>query len=821
MKRILKAAGIFLVVCLGLAGAGAAVLAVLVMTDVYTSFDPEKLETYSQTTWVLDREGELISGVYATENRVYLSIEQIPEQVRNAFIAAEDVRFYKHHGVDPVRIVGALAANLRSGSLSQGASTITQQLIKNTHLTADKTWSRKFEEAILALKVERAYTKDQILEMYLNYVYFGNGAYGIQMAAYQYFEKSVDELTLTEAAALAATLKAPSNYAPHIEPENNQRRREQILDTMLEEGFISAKEASSAKAQELVLRQDGRQSLKQDSWYLDVVLEEAEQLLGVSGEAIMEMGLRIHTAMDSQVQAICDEVYANDALFPADSADGTPCQSALVLMDSRTGEVLALEGGRTYEVRKGFNRALDGQRQPGSVLKPLAVYAPALERRIVTPATVILDEPTDFDGYTPRNYGDVYYGPVTLRTAAARSLNVPAVQLLSQMGGFAGYESLNRFHIQPDVTDTGLSLAVGSMKNGVSPLRLCAAYASLSAAGTYREPVFIRRIEDRDGNLLYQAEETAEQVLDPATAFVLNNLLQSASSWGTAKALKALEVPIAAKTGTVGFEGSLNRDAWCAAYTPSLAAVCWMGFDETDADHALPSGVTGGKNPTSLVYEVLSRLDLPAEEFVQPAEGVTWAALDALSLQNPGQPYLAGPYTLPEDKVYEVFLTGTEPTQVSDIRTLPQAPQDLTVSAGENSLPLVEFTVPDEGAVYHIYRSYRGNVQQIGTVQGIYGSRAAFLDTSAQRLYTYEYFVIAQFEQSGLYAEATPSVSFTVPLLPFGLPWWDATLEPEETPDPTQPSPSPQQTQEPSPEDSGDGSLFIRFYFPSAGGMSS
>lgn len=768
MKKLLKTLLALGVVFLALAGAATGTLAVFVMTDVFTSFDPEKLGTYSQTTWVLDREDALIGGVYGAENRISVDIEEIPKQVRNAFIAAEDVRFYKHHGVDPIRILGAMAANLKSRSLSQGASTITQQLIKNTHLTAEKTWSRKIEEAILALKVERAYTKDQILEMYLNYVYFGNGAYGIQTAAHIYFDKSVDELTLNEAAALAATLKAPSNYAPHIQPENNKRRRAQVLDTMLEEGFISEQEAVRAKQEELTLSPRGRDE-RASGWYLDAVLAQAEEMLDVSGEELMELGLRIYSGMDCGVQAVCDDVFADESLFPEDSEDGTRCQSALVIMDSQTGEVLAMEGGRSYDVRKGFNRATDALRQPGSVLKPLAVYAPALERRIATPATVILDQVTDFAGYSPRNYGEKYYGAVTLRTAVAKSLNVPATALLYEMGGRTGYESLLRFHMEPDASDTGLSLAVGSMRRGVTPLRLCAAYASLSSGGIYREPVLIRRIEDRNGEVLYEAEYAEESVLDPAATFVLNNMLQSVASWGTSKALSELGVPIAGKTGTVGYEDGGNRDAWSAAFTPNLAAVCWMGFDQTDEQHSLPSAVTGGKQPTQILAAVLSRLELPEAQFEQPEQGVTWAKLDAQSLQSVGEPLLAGPYTAQEDAVYEVFVAGTEPTMVSDLRVTPTPPWDLSVTGGQDGYPLIQFTASEEGVVYHIYRSFRGSAHEIAQITGIAGSVSAYLDTSAQRLYTYDYFVVAEFAQTGVFAEATSSVRYTVPL--FTLPW--------------------------------------------------
>lgn len=796
MKRVLRAAAVALALAIGLAAAGFGVLAVLVMTDVYTDFDEEKLGSYSQTTWVLDRDGQVVSGLYGSENRTYVPLAEIPERVRQAFLAAEDVRFYEHPGIDVRRIAGALLANLKSGDLSQGASTITQQLVKNTHLTQEKTWSRKFEEAILALKVERAYTKDQILEMYLNCVYFGNGAYGIGTAAWKYFNKPVAELTLTESAALAATLKAPSNYAPHIEPENNARRRALVLSTMQEEGYISAQEAAAAKAEPLVLSPGG-ETLAQGSWYLDAVLSEAEEILGASAAEILEMGLRIHTGQDSALQAICDEVFEDETLFPEDSADGTKCEAALVLIDSRTGDVLALNGGREYAVRRGFNRALHGKRQPGSALKPLAVYAPALERRIATPATVLLDEPADFDGYSPRNYGDVYYGPVTLRTAAARSLNVPAARLLDKMGGFAGYESLLRFRLEPDASDTGLSLAVGSMRQGVTPLRLCAVYASL-ATGLYREPVLIRRIEDAQGRTLYEAADAGEQVLEESVACVLTNLLRSAATYGTAKALDTLDVPIAAKTGTVDFDEGGNRDAWCAAYTPSLAAVCWMGFDQTDEAHALPASVTGGKQPTQLLREVLSRLELPQEEFPVPETGVTWAALDGRTLDGTQEPALAGPYTLEEDVVYEIFVSGTEPQTVSSLRTLPEAPSDLTAESGEGGLPLLRFTAPEEGAVYHLYRSFRGSAREIAALTPDADGQVRFLDESAQRLYTYEYFVVSEFPQSGLLSAESARAHYTVPLLPFALPWdlgSPPSPSPTSVPEPTlEPTPSPSET---------------------------
>ena len=760
-KRILLGA---LGTILGLSGLFFGIFFILVTTDAMTSVNSEKLEHYSLTTYVYDRNNEVVGSLHGAEDRTYISIDNIPLQVRQAFIAAEDVRFYRHHGIDPIRILGAAAANLRSRSLSQGASTITQQLVKNTHLSSEKSFSRKFEEIILALKVEREYTKNQILEMYLNNIYFGNGAYGIETAANKYFGKSTPDLSLVEAAALAATLKAPSNYAPHIQPENNQKRRNQILATMEEQGFISPRVAYEAQHEKLTLTTAQEAEFDQGSWYLDAVLQESAKLLDLETEELAQLGLHIYTGQDTVMQKRCDELFADASLFPEDAPDGVKCQSALVIMDSTTGEILAMEGGREYNVRMGFNRALNARRQPGSVLKPLAVYAPALERHLSTPARIFDDRPTDFGQYSPQNYGGKYYGLVTMRSAVAQSLNIPAVQMLSEMGGFAGYESLLRFQLEPDSSDTGLSLAVGSMSEGVRPIQLCAAYASLSGGGIYHTPVLIRRIEDRDGHLLYEAPATKKRILNSSVSYVLTNLLQSVATRGTGKALAELDIPIAAKTGTVGYDETHHRDAWSAAYTPQIAAVCWMGFDQTDGQHALSSSVTGGKHPTQLLLRLFHSLKLPDDAFPQPDEGVVWKALDAHSLQSPDGPLLAGPYTLPKDTLYEVFLSGTEPTQQAESTMVPQSPDDFYVTTDGNGMPLLSFTAQDNDVLYHIYRKHWGFAIELDAVTGTMGEKIYFTDFSAQKLMSYEYYILPERAATGVYGAPSESVFFTVPL---------------------------------------------------------
>ena len=298
-----------------------------------------------------------------------------------------------------------------------------------------------------------------------------------------------------------ALLNSPSSSPPHLLQRSKhhpttplisnrktiKRDATRFSQQWKQQGYISIHNAYEAQHEKLTLTVQETESA-QGSWYLDAVLQEATKLLNLETEELAQLGLHIYTGQDTALQNRCDELFADKALFPEDAPDGVKCQGALVIMDSATGEILAMEGGREYTVRMGFNRALNARRQPGSVLKPLAVYAPALERHLSTPARIFDDRPNDFGQYSPKNYGGKYYGLVTMRSAVAQSLNIPSVQMLSEMGGFTGYESLLRFQLEPDPSDTGLSLAVGSMNEGVRPIQLCAAYASLSSGRNLSSP---------------------------------------------------------------------------------------------------------------------------------------------------------------------------------------------------------------------------------------------------------------------------------------------------------------------------------------------
>ena len=456
----------------------------------WQKLDLERLYGVRQTTLVYDGAGEAMGTLYGSENRLIVPLSEVPQHVQAAFIAAEDLRFYQHHGVDVWRVFGALWQDIKSLSFKQGASTITQQLIKLTHLSSAKTLSRKAQEAVLALQLERNLSKEEILERYLNVVYFGKGAYGIEAAARAYFDKPAAELTLAEGALLAGVVKAPSNYAPHLNPARAVARRDSILATMSAHGFITEAEAEAARAEPLHLAAIAEpEDARPAAWYLDAALAEAARCLSLPAETVLSGGYRVYTGYDPALQAAALELYAAPDSFPPDAADGTPVQAAFVALRPADGEVATLVGGRSYDVQRGLNRATQIARQPGSAFKPISTYAAAIDAFGYVPSSFADDtQRACADGYAPRNAGDTYNGLVTLREALARSLNVATVDLAANIGlqSVRGYAE--RFGIELDADDANLSLALGSLTYGVSPARLCAAYGALANGGAAVEP---------------------------------------------------------------------------------------------------------------------------------------------------------------------------------------------------------------------------------------------------------------------------------------------------------------------------------------------
>ncbi len=676
-----------------------AVVAVYVLSrDAWHMLDEEKLTYEKLSVQVFDGDDQLFSALSGGEERLLTRVSDLPEHVKNAFIAAEDARFYDHPGVDAIRILGAAWSDLKAGAFVEGASTITQQLIKLTHLNSRKELSRKVDEAILAVQLERVYGKDQILEMYLNTVYFGSGYYGLETAARGYFGVPASSLTLDQAALLAGVLKSPGRFAPHRRPEASVGRRGVILHLMAEYGMITEAEADEAAARPLRLKKDA--VLERRGYYVDYALQESCRLLGIPMNRLLSDGYRIYTGMDRDANLLCESLFARDEFFP--QVNGESAQGAICLIDAQTGYIGALVGGRDENVALGFNRAVRIHRQPGSVIKPILVYAPALESGY-TAADMLLDESATFGDYAPSDASRRYRGWVTMREAVTRSLNIPAVELFDELGIGRCKSFARQLGIPFDRNDTRLALALGGFTYGVSPKELCAAYAAFAAGGVYRAPILIRRIEDREGRTVYESHPFAQRVMSEGNAFILTTMLQSVVQSGTAKTLHDLPLEVAAKTGTVGDETG-NRDVWLAAYTAQHAAVIWMGFDENSNGKLLPPDSGGGDYPAALMKEVLLGLyqGKTAPAFRQP-DSVVRVRLDGYAMDTQHETVLATGYTPEHYGVWEYFLKGTEPTGLSPYWSVPEPPDDLTAVRAGN-LVSVRFTPRQNYIRYLLYR---------------------------------------------------------------------------------------------------------------------
>lgn len=705
----------------------------------WQTLDIEKITSVQQTGAIYDRNDEKISVLKGSEDRIVVPLSSLPDHVKNAFIAAEDLRFYEHPGFDPVRIIGAVIANLRSRSFSEGASTITQQLIKLTHLSTEKTIARKLEEVYLAVQLERVRTKDEILEMYLNYVYFGRGAYGVEAASRTYFGLSAAEISPAQAASLAAIIKAPSIYAPHISAENNANRRGYILRTMNTNGFLDDAAYATARNEEIAV-QPVQTAENNYGWYIDAVIEEAGQVLGISGDALLGGGYKIYTALDQAYQQIIDAQYAVNSAFPDAAKDGEKPQSAMACIDNDSGAVLCIVGGREYTVQRGLNRATHLQRQPGSALKPLAVYAPAIEYHGATTATVLNDTPTTFAGnYKPRNSGNSYHGFVTVREALKWSMNVAAVEMLSRIGVEAGRKYLSAVGIPLSDADWGLSLALGSMTYGVSPVQLAAAYSAFGNGGVYYEPYFIRSIEDAQGNVIYAHTREGQRVLSRETAYLMNSLLQSVTTAGTGAKLSGAGTPVAGKTGTVNVTGGGNRDIWMAAYNKEISTAFWIGFDNPDSSHKLAGWISGGDHTAALATKFFKSAyagkNKPA--FDTP-EGIVWQTVDRASVEWLGEAMLATDLTPKSYRYSEVFAKGNALSKKSAAWKAPSGPSAFYVTHNEKGNPVLCITA-SEAALMRVQRDSDGESIILTELSGVAGETLYFADKTAKLgvIYTY------------------------------------------------------------------------------------
>lgn len=635
----------------------------------------EQALVLNTTTTIETTDGNIIAELY-TENRHLVDYTDIPDHVIDAFIAIEDQRFYEHAGIDSRSVVRAVYRDLTAFSKAEGASTITQQLAKNLFLSHDKTWMRKTKEAMAALYLERNFSKNEILELYLNAIYFGHGIYGVETAAQKYFSKSITDVTVAEGALLAGIINSPNKYSPIDYPERAKERRNLVLKQMVATGVLSTEQSLTERGKTLGLKIKKLPSKHWNDSYIDLVLKEAAQIHHLSFAELQRGGYRLVVPLNEIMQEIAYRAFQEDDYFPG-NVPGV--EGAFVMIESATGKIITAIGGRDYEL-SDLNR-VTVKRQPGSTLKPLAVYGPALMQEMYHPYSLIPDEPIDYDGYVARNYDRIYDGEVTIYDALIQSKNAPAVWLLNELGIDLAKSYLDQMNLLID--DQDLAIALGGLKDGLSPLQMAASYQMLANEGTMIEPSVIDVIYDRNNRIIGESDQRKTTIFSSQVAWDLTEILKATVQSGTAQA-GVYNKALAGKTGSTEHPRapSYYKDTWFVGYTPDIVSALWMGYDYSDEHHYLTKG---SSVPTELTKLILQRIDQRltlSDSFVKPEVVES----------------LPEPIELPEIKEVDISYT---------YGGWPFVKGKLTWNGSE-----------DKRIIYNIYEQTDSGVEKIGQVTG-------------------------------------------------------------------------------------------------------
>ena len=563
----------------------------------------------SASSQIYDVHGNLITTVHSTENRLPVPINEVPKELQDAFVATEDSRFYSHHGIDPIGILRAIWVNIVHSGVSEGGSTITQQLARNAFLSQDRTFKRKISEAMLAIKIEQHYTKQEILEMYMNQIYFGQGAYGVQSAAHIYFGKDVRDLTLAQCAMLAGLPQSPNYYSPFNNLEAGKKRQAVVLGQMVKYGYLSQEKADEAREADLglIAKQEQTHENNNASYFINYVIAQVSEKYG--DDAIYKDGLKIYTTLDMDAQNAAVAAMQNLPNYYTDKNGLHQPQGAIIAMNPHNGYIVAMVGGRGDD---SFNRATQAERQPGSAMKPF-VYLAAIQSG-KTPGSIIDDSPVDFNGWRPQNYERNFEGNITYRYALQHSRNVPAVKIADEVGMSRIIDLAKKMGITTLTDDdNNLSTALGGLTHGVSPLEMAQAYGVLANGGIKVQPTAIVKIVDRNGQVVEENSIQEKRVVEEKDAAIITNMLESVINGGTG-GNAAIGRPAAGKTGTTDD----SKDAWFVGYTPDLVAAVWIGDDYgSETLH----GITGGSTPAVMWGQFMSAAlaNTPATDFNVPA----------------------------------------------------------------------------------------------------------------------------------------------------------------------------------------------------------
>jgi penicillin-binding protein 1A len=571
----------------------------------------------SVSSKIYDRNNKVVGEIYL-ERRTLVPYSAIPPHVVNAFLAAEDAKFFEHKGVDYKAILRAIIKDILHGGYAQGASTITQQTVKNLFLTPERSIQRKMKEVILSYRLENAMSKQEILYLYLNQIYLGEGAYGVEAASRTFFSKGVAELSVAEGALLAGLAQAPTKYSPRNHFDLAKARQKYVLRRMGEVGFITPQQADAAFQLKMTMAPPSTFRSK-SAYFLEYVRNYLSEKYGP--DAIYKSQLNIYTTIDGRMQEAADDALTEGIKKLEADRNFAGLQGALICLDPHTGGVLSMVGGADF-ARSQFNRALQAKRQPGSAFKPI-VYAAAIEKGKTVISTVD-DSPIEFERnetemWKPRNYDGTFLGPITMLEALAKSRNLATVRLLSEIGVDSALEMAKALGIESPI-ERNLSIALGSAS--VSPIELCNAYATFASGGERTTPYFIREVRDGAGNVLEKTDPRVTRTVSPETAYLATRLMQEVVRNGTAASARGLGPDVAGKTGTTND----TNDAWFVGFSPDVAAAVWVGFDTPKP--------LGHGSAASIALPIWIRFMgralgvSPAHEFPVPP-GITFAHVDA------------------------------------------------------------------------------------------------------------------------------------------------------------------------------------------------
>lgn len=612
-------------------GAATIFLSQMVLSSGDIVLDSVKLD---QTSFIYATDPETgkqieYDRIYDEENRIWVEYKKIPKDMVNAFVAIEDERFYKHHGFDLKRLMGAATAFVSDSDSAYGASTITQQLVKNISGDDERNLKRKLQEIYRAVRVEQKYSKEEILEFYLNTIFLGHQCNGIQAAANRYFNKDVWELTLAESASIAGITQFPTKYDPLLNPGNNKDKQTLVLNKMLELGYINRQQYDKAVKEKLEFCEEDktRELPTTQTQFADAVinevLEDLQTELGYPRQIALKMlyagGLKINASVNPEIQNAIEEVYSNPANFPGGSGENM-IQSSMIIMDPETGYIVGMSGGRgNSSDRMQLNRATQSLRQPGSSIKPIAVYGPALEYGIIEPYSTVVDEPLTIGNWSPKNANNKFSGTITIMNAVTYSRNIPAIKVLQSLSVEKSFDFMkNRLGVTSlvderiddgrTVTDKALAaLALGGLTDGVSTLLMAGAYSPFANGGIYHKPTTYIDVRDSEGNIILTGKDEGERVMMPDTAWKMTTMLRSVVQSGTGTGAYLPSFPVAGKTGTT----DTDKDRWFVGYTPYYVGAVWCGYDTPKPMYGVGSNpsVTIWRKVMGIVHDGLKKKD--------------------------------------------------------------------------------------------------------------------------------------------------------------------------------------------------------------------